>query len=81
MEYIVYEILAGQEYEDPTFGMWQYAVWQVQISEGKESPPTAWPTLTTHQNTVTQAIPTILPILFNACFILIMVPVCLAAEL
>ena len=51
---------------------------------GKESPPSAWPTLTTHHHTpadCNHAIPTILPVLFNDCFILIWVPLCLPAKL
>ena len=80
LEYIPYEILAGREYLDPIFGTWQCAVWQARMSEGKQSPPSAWPTLIhtiTPQQIATHAIPTILPVLFNACFILIMVPLCL----
>jgi len=40
-----------------------------------------WLHTITTQQTVIHAIPTILPVLFNACFILIMVPLCLPAKL
>ena len=32
-------------------GTWLCAVWQARMSEGKELPPSAWPTLTTHHHT------------------------------
>ena len=50
------------------FGMWRCAVWPVWMSEGKESPPSARPTLIhtiTHQQTVTHAISTILLVLYS----------------
>jgi len=41
----------------------------------------SWLHTITPQQTVTHGIPTILPVLFNVCFILIMVPLCLPANL
>jgi hypothetical protein len=49
--------LLAENIKIPCFGMWRCAVWQACMSEGKESPPPAWPTLTTHHHTPADCTP------------------------
>ena len=59
--------LLAENIKDPMLGTWLCAVWQARMSGGKELPPSAWPTLTTHPSTL---YPTLFQPYYRYCLML-----------